>query len=89
MRRPQRWVVRSLLVITLAGFLGGVGARLLGLPAVADALWIVAAAVSVYLIAYRYYALFIARVIGIDTDEGMMALARRRLGQPLRHAPPL
>ncbi|SUJ35598.1 Carbon starvation protein A [Sphingomonas paucimobilis] len=41
-----------------------------------NALWIVAAAVSVYLIAYRYYALFIARVIGIDPSRPTPAIRR-------------
>ncbi|WP_322964405.1 carbon starvation CstA family protein [Sphingomonas fuzhouensis] len=41
-----------------------------------NALWIIAAAVSVYLIAYRYYALFIARVIGIDPRRPTPAIRR-------------
>ena len=45
----------------------GVVASVRGEPI--NALWIVAAAVSVYLIAYRYYALFIAKVIGIDPSR--------------------
>ncbi|WP_343528036.1 carbon starvation CstA family protein [Sphingomonas sp.] len=58
-----------------------VGAGALGVVASArgepiNALWIVAAAVSVYLIAYRYYALFIARVIGIDPGRPTPAIRR-------------
>jgi carbon starvation protein len=46
----------------------GVVATIRGEPI--NALWIVAAAISVYLIAYRYYALFIARaVVGIDPSR--------------------
>ncbi|WP_334655455.1 carbon starvation CstA family protein [Sphingomonas panaciterrae] len=46
----------------------GVVATVRGEPI--NALWIVAAAISVYLIAYRYYALFIARaVVGIDPSR--------------------
>ncbi len=46
----------------------GVAATVRGEPI--NALWIVAAAISVYLIAYRYYALFIARaVVGIDPSR--------------------
>ncbi|WP_294233923.1 carbon starvation CstA family protein [uncultured Sphingomonas sp.] len=58
-----------------------VGAGALGVVATVrgesvNALWIVAAAVSVYLIAYRYYALFIARVIGIDPGRPTPAIRR-------------
>ncbi len=60
MTKHLPWIA---LAIVGAGALGVV-ATVRGEPI--NALWIVAAAVSVYLIAYRYYALFIARVIGID-----------------------
>lgn len=58
-----------------------VGAGALGVVATVrgesvNALWIVAAAVSVYLIAYRYYALFIAKVIGIDPSRPTPAVRR-------------
>ncbi len=52
----------------------GVVASVRGEPV--NALWIVAAAVSVYLIAYRYYALFIAKVIGIDPSRPTPAIRR-------------
>ena len=49
----------------------GVVATVRGEPI--NALWIVAAAISVYLIAYRYYALFIARaVVGIDPSLSLI-----------------
>ncbi|WP_342658317.1 carbon starvation protein A [Sphingomonas sp. NY01] len=70
-------MVKHLPWIALA--LGGAGALAViasvrGEPI--SALWIVAAAVSVYLIAYRYYALFIARVIGIDPSRPTPAVRR-------------
>ena len=48
-----------------------VGAAALGVVATArgeavNAVWIVVAAVSVYLIAYRFYALYLAKIVGID-----------------------
>jgi carbon starvation protein len=53
----------------------GVVATVRGEPV--NALWIVAAAVSVYLVAYRYYALFIARaVMGIDPARPTPAVRR-------------
>ena len=40
-----------------------------------NALWIVVAAVSIYLVAYRYYSLFIAtKVMGIDPNRATPAL---------------
>ena len=40
-----------------------------------NALWIVAAAVSIYLVAYRYYSLFIAReVMGLDATRATPAV---------------
>ncbi|KAF1686131.1 carbon starvation protein A [Pseudoxanthomonas broegbernensis] len=40
-----------------------------------NALWIVVAAVSIYLVAYRYYALFIAdRVLGLDASRATPAM---------------
>ena len=63
-------------------FLAIVGAVSLTVVAVArgetvNALWIVAAAVSIFLIAYRYYALFIARhVMGLDGARVTPAIRR-------------
>ena len=70
MTRHLPWIA---LAIVGAGALGVV-ATVRGEPI--NALWIVAAAVSVYLIAYRYYALFIARVIGIDPSRPTPAIRR-------------
>ena len=70
MTRHLPWIA---LAIFGAGALGVV-ATVRGEPI--NALWIVAAAVSVYLIAYRYYALFIARVIGIDPSRPTPAIRR-------------
>ena len=59
-----------------------IAAAALGVIAIArgenvNALWIVAAAISVYLIAYRYYALYIARVVvGIDPSRATPAVRR-------------
>ena len=40
-----------------------------------NALWIVVAAVSIYLVAYRYYSLFIAtRVMGLDPTRATPAV---------------
>jgi carbon starvation protein len=42
-----------------------------------NALWIVAAAVSIYLVAYRYYSLFIAeKVMGLDPTRATPAVLR-------------
>ena len=42
-----------------------------------NALWIVVAAVSIYLVAYRYYSLFIAtRVMGLDPSRATPAVLR-------------
>ena len=42
-----------------------------------NALWIVVAAVSIYLVAYRYYSLFIAtRVMGLDPTRATPAMLR-------------
>jgi pyruvate/proton symporter len=42
-----------------------------------NALWIVAAAVSIYLVAYRYYGLFIAdKVLGLDPTRATPAVLR-------------
>lgn len=70
MTKHLPWIA---LAIVGAGALGVV-ATVRGEPI--NALWIVAAAVSVYLIAYRYYALFIARVIGIDPGRPTPAIRR-------------
>ena len=70
MTKHLPWIA---LAIVGAGALGVV-ASVRGEPV--NALWIVAAAVSVYLIAYRYYALFIARVIGIDPSRPTPAIRR-------------
>ncbi|MBB3880876.1 carbon starvation CstA family protein [Sphingomonas pseudosanguinis] len=70
MTRHLPWIA---LAIVGAGALGVV-ATVRGEPI--NALWIIAAAVSVYLIAYRYYALFIARVIGIDPSRPTPAIRR-------------
>ena len=70
MTRHLPWIA---LAIVGAGALGVV-ATVRGEPI--NALWIVAAAVSVYLIAYRYYALFIARVIGIGPSRPTPAIRR-------------
>ena len=70
MTKHLPWIA---LAIVGAGALGVV-ATVRGEPI--NALWIVAAAVSVYLIAYRYYALFIARVIGIDPSRPTPAIRR-------------
>lgn len=61
---------------------GLLGAFALGVVATArgeavNALWIVVAAISIYLIAYRYYARFIAdRVLGIDAARPTPAVRR-------------
>ena len=71
MTRHLPWVA---LALVGAGSLGVV-ATVRGEPV--NALWIVAAAVSVYLVAYRYYALFIARaVVGIDPSRPTPAVRR-------------
>ena len=70
MTKHLPWIA---LAIVGAGALGVV-ASVRGEPI--NALWIVAAAVSVYLIAYRYYALFIAKVIGIDPSRPTPAIRR-------------
>jgi carbon starvation protein len=71
MTRHLPWIA---LALVGAGSLGVV-ATVRGEPI--NALWIVAAAVSVYLIAYRYYALFIARaVVGIDPSRPTPAVRR-------------
>ena len=70
MTKHLPWIA---LAIVGAGALGVV-ATVRGEPI--NALWIIAAAVSVYLIAYRYYALFIARVIGIDPSRPTPAIRR-------------
>lgn len=64
MTRHLPWIVLAIVgAVSL-----GVIATVRGEPI--NALWIVAAAISVYLIAYRYYALFIARaVVGIDPSR--------------------
>ena len=47
----------------------------LGRGEAVSALWIVVAAVCVYLIAYRYYSLFIAtRVLGLDAERSTPAV---------------
>ena len=62
--------------------LGVIGAFALGVVATArgesvNALWIVVAAVCVYLVAYRYYSLFIAeRVMGLDANRPTPAVRR-------------
>ena len=70
MTKHLPWIA---LAIVGAGALGVV-ASVRGEPI--NALWIIAAAVSVYLIAYRYYALFISRVIGIDPSRPTPAIRR-------------
>jgi carbon starvation protein len=70
MTKHLPWIA---LAIVGAGALGVV-ATVRGEPV--NALWIVAAAVSVYLIAYRYYAMFIAKVIGIDPSRPTPAIRR-------------
>ncbi|MFV0923771.1 carbon starvation CstA family protein [Sphingomonas parapaucimobilis] len=70
MTKHLPWIA---LAIVGAGALGVV-ATVRGEPI--NALWIIAAAVSVYLIAYRYYALFIAKVIGIDPSRPTPAIRR-------------
>ncbi|MCD2317464.1 carbon starvation protein A [Sphingomonas sp. IC-11] len=71
MTRHLPWIA---LAMVGAGSLGVV-ATVRGEPV--NALWIVAAAVSVYLVAYRYYALFIARaVVGINPSRPTPAVRR-------------
>ncbi|MCC2981509.1 carbon starvation CstA family protein [Sphingomonas sp. IC4-52] len=71
MTRHLPWIA---LAMVGAGSLGVV-ATVHGEPV--NALWIVAAAVSVYLVAYRYYALFIARaVVGINPSRPTPAVRR-------------
>src|SRR5574344_1731526 len=59
-----------------------VGAACLGVVALRrgehiNALWIVVAAVSLYLVAFRYYGLFIAnKVLGVDTTRATPAWTR-------------
>ena len=59
-----------------------VGASCLGVVALRrgehiNALWIVAAAVSLYLVAYRWYGLFIAhKVLGVDPTRATPAWSR-------------
>ena len=60
----------------IAGRIGWIALALIGAAALAvvatargeavNAVWIVVAAVSVYLIAYRFYALYLAKIVGID-----------------------
>ena len=60
------------LAIAGAGCLGVVALRR-GEPV--NAIWLVAAAVSIYLVAYRYYSLFIAtKVMGIDPNRATPAV---------------
>ncbi|AUW60025.1 carbon starvation protein A [Sphingobium sp. SCG-1] len=62
--------------------LGGIGFFCLTMVATlrgehVNALWIVVAAVSMFLVAYRYYALFIGRrVMGLDPDRATPAVRR-------------
>ena len=70
MTRHLPWIA---LAIVGAGALGVV-ATVRGEPI--NALWIVAAAVSVYLIAYRYDALFIARGVGSGPSRPTPAIRR-------------
>jgi len=71
MTRHLPWIA---LALVGAGSLGVV-ATMRGEPV--NALWIVAAAVSVYLVAYRYYALFISnKVLGIDPSRPTPAVRR-------------
>ena len=63
------WIV---LAIVGAGCLGVVALRR-GEPV--NAIWLVAAAVSIYLVAYRYYSLFIAdKVMGLDPRRATPAV---------------
>ncbi|GAA0663065.1 carbon starvation protein [Sphingomonas insulae] len=66
--------------MTIAGRIGWIALALVGAAALAmiatargeaiSAIWIVVAAVSVYLIAYRFYSLYLARVVvGIDPSR--------------------
>ncbi|MBF0424414.1 MAG: carbon starvation protein A [Magnetococcales bacterium] len=62
--------------------LGMMGAFALGVVALrhgetVNALWIVVAAISLYVVAYRYYGLFIAgRVMGVDPDRPTPAVRK-------------
>jgi pyruvate/proton symporter len=59
--------------------IGLLGACCLGVVALRrgeaiSALWIVAAALALYLVAYRYYALYLARVVGLDDARATPAV---------------
>jgi carbon starvation protein len=60
----------------LAGILGAIclGVVALRRDEPISALWIVAAAVSLYLVAYRYYSLYLARVVRLDDARATPAV---------------
>jgi carbon starvation protein len=71
---PGKWLLWG--AIALAGAIA-LGVVALHRGETINAIWIVAAAVCVYLIAYRFYAMFIARrVIGIDPARRTPAVRR-------------
>src|SRR4051795_11406113 len=64
--------VRDHVLFGLIGLLGAVAFAMVGIGRgePVNALWIVIAAIAVYLIAYRYYAMFIAnKVLGVDINR--------------------
>ncbi len=64
------------ILVTLAGT-GAIGVLALSRGETINAIWLLVAAVSVYLIAYRYYSRFIAtRVLGLDDNRMTPAVAR-------------
>ncbi|MFN3388034.1 MAG: carbon starvation CstA family protein [Allosphingosinicella sp.] len=73
--RPAWWFVPWALVALLGAF--ALGFVALNRGETINALWLVVAAVCVYLTAYRFYALFIARnVLGIDARRPTPAVRR-------------
>ncbi|MEZ0167463.1 carbon starvation CstA family protein [Microvirga sp. TS319] len=69
--------VRSHLIWVLVGILGAFALALIAVERGehVNALWIVVAAIATYLIAYRYYSLFIARrVMQLDPDRATPAV---------------
>ena len=66
-RSPGEWLVWILIAVVGAGALGVVA---LSRGETINALWLVVAAVATYLVAFRFYALYVAnRVLGADPSR--------------------
>ncbi|BDT67958.1 peptide transporter CstA [Comamonadaceae bacterium OS-1] len=83
--QPKSWTQHALWALVALGGAGALATIALHRGETVNALWVVATAIAVYLIAYRYYSLFIAdTVLKLDPDRPTPAV---RLNDGLDYVP--